>query len=151
MLVDWNAYGETVIRDFLETMRDGLIGYMDSEDRNATGQSKASIQVVNVTGTTGQLIGAEYIQYVFKGRGPGKMPPLNKIVDWCNARGIPRGMAWIIAKNIAESGTKLWQQRRNVFNEIITEEKVDTFIENLARIYTVQLKSGIASMFYTAE
>lgn len=138
-----------VIEDFLRTALEGLLAYMDSEDRNATGKSRRSLQVVNVTDTTGQLVGAEWIQYVFKGRAPGKMPPLNKIVDWCNARGIPRGVAWVIAQNIAESGTKLWQERRNIFDEIITEAMVDQFVKNVSRLYTTKLQTEIASMFYT--
>jgi len=149
-MLEFQTYGETIIRDFLDTMKDELIAYMDSNDRNATGQSKASIQVINVTGSTGQLVGAEWINYVFKGRAPGKMPPLDKIIDWCNARGIPRGVAWVIAKNIADSGTKLWQERRNIFNEVITEEKVNTFIKNLSDIYTARFRTEIISMFYTA-
>lgn len=146
MLNDWNVYGEAIIKDFLTTMRDGLIAYMDSEDRNATGKSKASIQVNNLTGSTGQLVGAQYIEYVFKGRPPGKLPPLNQIIDWCNARGIPRGVAWVIAKNIAESGSKLWQSKRNIFDEIITEEKINKFVDSIAVIYTARLKTEIASI-----
>ncbi len=150
-MFDINVYGETIIRDFLESMRQGLVDYMDTENRNASGKSKASLQVVNVTGSTGQLIGAEYIQYVFKGRGPGKLPPIDKIIDWCNARGIPRGVAWYIAKNIAESGTLLWQQKRNIFDEIISAEEVDKFINSIAVIYTARLKTEITSLFYTAQ
>jgi hypothetical protein len=150
MLNDWNVYGQAIIKDFLDTMKEGLIAYMDSEDRNATGRSKASIQVINLTGSAGQLVGAQYIEYVFKGRPPGKLPPLNKIIDWCNARGIPRGVAWVIAKNIAESGSALWQSKRNIFDEIITEEKVNAFIDSIAVIYTARLKTDIASIFYTA-
>lgn len=150
MLNDLNVYGEAIIKDFLTTMKEGLIEYMDSEDRNATGRSKASLQVINVTGSTGQLVGAEYIQYVFKGRPPGKLPPLNQIIDWCNARGIPRGAAWIIAKNIAESGSKLWQSKRNIFDEVISEEKVDAFVESISKIYTARLKTDIATLFYSA-
>lgn len=149
-MFDFNEYGADIIRDFLETMRAGLVDYMDAEDRNATGKSKASIKVVNVTGSTGQLIGAEYIQFVFKGRGPGKLPPLSKIIDWCNARGIPRAAAWVIAKNIAESGSLLWRQKRNIFDEIITEEKTDAFIESISKLYTARLKTEIISLFYTA-
>lgn len=151
MLEAAEVYGETIIRDFLQTMADGLIAYMDAEDRNASGASKASIKVVNVTGSTGQLVGAEYIQYVFKGRGPGRMPPVNKIADWCNARGIPRSYAWIIARNIAEAGTKLWQSKRNIFDEIISEEKVDAFVKSIAEIYVARLKTEIVSLFYTAQ
>lgn len=149
MLADGQVFGEKIIREFLEGIRAELIAYMDAEDRNASGKSKASLQVVNVTDNMGQLVGAQWIQYVFKGRPPGKMPPLSAIVDWCNARGIPRGYAWVIAQNIAELGTKLYQQKRNIFNEIITEAKIDTFVESFAAIYTARVKSGIASMFYS--
>lgn len=149
-MLDVQTYGETIIRDFLETMKEELIAYMDSNDRNATGQSRASIQVVNVTGSTGQLVGAEWINYVFKGRAPGKMPPLDKIIDWCNARGIPRGVAWVIARNIAELGTKLWRERRNIFNEVITDEKINTFVNSLSAIYSAKLNSEIKELFTAA-
>ena len=149
-MLDFQTYGATIIQDFLETMKLELIAYMDSENRNATGQSKASIQVVNITGSTGQLIGAEWIAFVFKGRGPGKMPPIDKIIDWCNARGIPRNVAWVIARNISESGTKLWREKRNIFNEIITDEKINTFIESISRIYQARLNSDIQELFKAA-
>lgn len=142
---------QQVINEFLEDMRKQLIAYMDAEDRNATGKAKASIQVVNVTETLGQLVGAQYIQYVFKGRPPGKMPPINKIVDWCNARGLPRSYAWGVAKTIAESGTLLYQSGRNIFDEIITEAKIDAFIKSIAVIYTVKLNTEITSLFYPAN
>ena len=149
-MLDFQTYGATIIQDFLETMKLELIAYMDSENRNATGQSKASIQVVNITGSTGQLIGAEWIAFVFKGRGPGKMPPIDKIIDWCNARGIPRNVAWVIARNISEIGTKLWREKRNIFNEIITDEKINTFIESISRIYQARLNSDIQELFKAA-
>lgn len=149
-MLDLQTYGATIISDFLNTMKEELIAYMDSNDRNATGQSKSSIQVVNITGSTGQLIGAEWIAYVFKGRGPGKMPPIDKIIDWVNARGIPRNVAWVIARNIAESGTKLWREKRNIFNEIITEEKINTFVESIAVIYQARLNSDIGNLIKAA-
>lgn len=149
-MLDINVYGSTVIHDFLNTMKEELIAYMDANDRNASGQSRASIQVVNITGSTGQLIGAEWIAFVFKGRAPGKMPPIDKIIDWCNAKGIPRAVAWVIARNIADSGTKLWQQRRNIFNEIITEEKINTFVESLSKIYTARLETELIDLFKAA-
>lgn len=149
-MLDFETYGATIISDFLNTMKEELIAYMDSEDRNATGRSRSSIQVVNITGSTGQLIGAEWIAYVFKGRGPGKMPPIDKIIDWVNARGIPRNVAWVIARNIAESGTKLWREKRNIFNEIITEEKINTFVESIAVIYKARLNSDLQDLFRAA-
>ena len=146
-MLEFETYGATIINDFLNAMKEELIAYMDSNDRNATGRSKASIQVINVTGSTGKLIGAEWISFVFKGRAPGKMPPLDKIIDWCNARGIPRNVAWVIARNIMESGTKLWQSGRNIFNEVITQEKINTFVASIAVIYTARLETDIKQLF----
>ncbi len=150
MLSDTLILGEELIREFLESQREGLISYMDSENRNATGRSKASIKVVNTTQSTGQLIGSQSIEYVFKGRPPGKMPPLSSIIDWCNARGLPRGVAWVVAKTIADSGTKLWQSKRNIFDEIITEEKINAFVNSIAVVYTARLRTEITSLFNIA-
>lgn len=150
MLSETQVLIEPVIREFLEMVKGELIAYMDAEDRNATGKSKASIQVINVTGATGQLVGSEAIEYVFRGRPPGKMPPLIKIIDWCNARGLPRSMAWIIAKRISEAGTRLFQSGRNIFNEIITQEKIDIFTKSIADIYVARVNSDIGSILATA-
>jgi len=143
MLSDAAVYGQAIISDFLNNIRLELIAYMDSNNRNATGKSKNSLQVVNVTGNSGQLIGADWIEFTFKGRGPGKMPPLNAIIDWCVAKGLPRSMAWIIGKRIAESGTKLYREGRNIITETITPERINAFTESLAKIYAAQIESDI--------
>lgn len=145
MLSNTLILGAALINEFLENIKEELISYMDSEDRNATGKSKSSIQVINITNSSGQLVGAEWIEYTFRGRPPGKMPPLNKIIDWCNARGLPRGVAWVVAKRISEAGTKLYQSGRNIFDEIITPEKISAFTESIAKIYTAQLNSDIVN------
>jgi hypothetical protein len=170
-MLEFETYGETIIRDFLDSIKSDLIDYLDGKlfagefasdseytqfaDRNASGASKASIQVVNVTPSMGQIIGASYIEYVFRGRGPGKMPPLDKIVDWCNIRGISRSIAWVIARNIAESGSRLHQALKNqgvnsVLDYIITEERVEKFIVTLSAIYTANLNSDIEQLFKAA-
>jgi len=116
---------------------------MDANNRNASGRSKNSLQVVNVTGDSGQLIGADWIEFTFRGRGPGKMPPLNQIIDWCVAKGLPRSMAWIIGKRISESGTKLYREGRNIITETITPERINALTESISRIYSAQIESDI--------
>lgn len=143
MLSDAAVYGQAILTEFLENIRLELIAYMDANGRNATGKSKESLQVVNVTGDSGQLIGADWIEFTFRGRGPGKMPPLNQIIDWCVAKGLPRSMAWIIGKRIAESGTKLYREGRNILTETITPERINTLVESISRIYVAQIESDI--------
>jgi hypothetical protein len=137
---------QQLVQEFLNGYRDALVAYMNSEDRNASGRTVASIKVVNVSPFGGQVVGASHIEFTFRGRGPGKMPPLSNIIDWCNARGLPRAAAWSIARRIAEIGTKLHRQGRNILNEIITEESITKFTDSLAKIYQARIKSDIETL-----
>ena len=155
MALDGNLYGQDIIEEFLNLIVADIRDYMDGKilankfgPRNATGKSKASIQVNKLTASTGQIVGAEYIEYVLRGRGPGKLPPLSKIVDWCNAKGIPRSRAWTIAKNIAEAGTQLHRDLKamgveSIINLIVTPERIDTFVKSISALYVTGIQSEI--------
>lgn len=137
---------EAVIKEFLTMLQAQFVAYLANNNRNATGQSSASIQVVNITPTTGQLVGSSAIQWVFTGRGPGGFPPLSKIIDWLNARGLPRAMAWAVAKKIATEGTKLYQQggrTNNAFTQILTQDVIDKFSKSIADLMAVEIGSSI--------
>lgn len=141
---------EEVIKEFLILMQSQFVAYLANNNRNATGMSSASIQVVNVTNDGGQLVGSPVIQWVFTGRGPGGFPPLSKIIDWLNARGLPRAMAWPVAKKIAEFGTELHRQGgrdNNAFTQILTQDVIDKFSKSLADILAVELNSDIKGVF----
>lgn len=45
-----------------------------------------------------------YTNFMLYGRGPGRMPPLEPIESWMEAKGLT-GSAWAIRKHIAEFGT----------------------------------------------
>lgn len=47
---------------------------------------------------------ADYGYYVDKGRKPGKMPPVSKILEWTRLKGIPEKAAWPIARSIGKFG-----------------------------------------------
>lgn len=141
---------EEVIKEFLTMLKTAFVVYLANNDRNATEQSSASIQVANITPIGGQLVAASYIQWVFTGRGPGGFPPLSKIIDWLNSRGLPRAMAWPIAKKIAEEGSKLFRQggkNNNAFTEILTQDVIDKFSKSVADIMAVELSSEIKGIF----
>lgn len=71
----------------------------------------------------------DYWIYVENGRGPGKFPPVSKILDWIRCKPVipysdSRGrlpteeqLAFLIARKIAEQGT----EPKNVLAETITE------------------------------
>jgi len=51
-----------------------------------------------------EFIMEEYSNWVDKGRGPGKQPPLNIIQEWANRKGLPAKSAYPIARNIGLFG-----------------------------------------------
>ena len=71
-----------LITEFLKESLEIIAADMDANNRNATGRTKASLEITDVTNTGGKLIGASHIYFTFKGRGPGKLPPLFKIIEW---------------------------------------------------------------------
>lgn len=137
------------INDFLTGIKGELIAYMQAENRNSSGRSAQSLQV-NVSQNVGRLTGAEWIEFVFRGRTPGRQPPIDAIIDWCNSRGLPRGMAWGIAKKIAKQGTELYRQKRNILNEVITEDKISEFAESIIVTFKAQINSEIKTILAAA-
>lgn len=138
------------IKEWLDAAKQMLIDDLDNNDRNATGRTKASLKVANVTDTSGQLLGADHILHTFGGRGPGKMPPISQIIDWCIARRIPRSKAWIIAKNISVAGTKLFRQRAyldNALTRAVASDRIAELAYTLKGMYTVKLESEIKDLF----
>lgn len=141
---------EVLTKEFLTELQEAFVAYLAANDRNATGKSSNSIQVVNVTPAGGQLIGGDWIQWVFTGRGTGGFPPLSAIIDWLNARGLPRGMAWNVAKKIAREGTELYRKggrERNAFTEILTPERIQEFTKNISNLVAAELSSDITNIF----
>lgn len=79
----------------------------------ASGKLQNSIYGV-VTQTGINIFAEDYGIFVEEGRGPGKMPPRNKILEWVESRNLQsinpkykrtKDIAWMIARSIAEKGT----------------------------------------------
>jgi hypothetical protein len=89
----------------------------------ATGQLKAGWDVdfqEVLIGSSIQFVAkivnrAEYAQYGIIGRGPGKLPPMQPIVDWVTAKGSsnPAKDAWRVRVKIAREGTFRWKRNNN--------------------------------------
>lgn len=147
---------EEVIREFLTTAQTELKQYLVANNRNATGRTSDSIQVKDVTFKGGKLVGNSNVFYTFLGRGPGTMPPLSAIADWCTARQIPRSAAWIIAKRIKDAGTRLFREleksgfQNNAISIATRKQLIDEMIAKIATIYrtkfTTDLKSETAKI-----
>ena len=105
----------------------GLKATMKLKDRNATGRTSASLFSEFDSGNMVlNIMGAKQWQYVEQGREPGKQPPLNRIIEWCVARGIPKEAAFPIARKIGQVGAPKDKSKLGVIED--TMKAVEPFI-----------------------
>lgn len=99
------------------------------------------------------LFTPSHIQFARYGRGAGKMPPIEPLVDWVKQKGLVKsnkealGTAWAIAKSISKKGTKNYVKNApNAIEEAIdkyfrpyqdklNEKYIDTLSEELEEKY----------------
>lgn len=89
-----------------DTAKD-LLEKQQDEGRVATGRS-LNMDVVITKPESGELLVADYYEYVLRGRKPGRRPPVDPLIEWARAKGFdnPVSMAWAVAFNIAKFGTE---------------------------------------------
>lgn len=99
------------IVEILKQMKSDIEANIDASGVSATGKSRNSLSVVEYDKGVKLVSSFKYFAVLETGRRPGKMPPVNPIVDWIYARGLQketdaktRGFAFAIAKKIGVEG-----------------------------------------------
>jgi hypothetical protein len=97
---------------FLESLKTDIIHSLQANGKMATGQTAQQITVVS-EGDNARLEVPGYIQLLESGRGPtssnpvqGSPPMIDRIKQWCQAKGIPDSAAWAIKHSIDKNGFK---------------------------------------------
>jgi hypothetical protein len=97
---------------FLELLKTDVINSMQANGKNATGQSAKQF-IITGDGGKVQLQLPGYMQLLETGRGPtspnalaGNPPMIERIRQWCQAKGIPDRAAWAIKKSVDKKGFK---------------------------------------------
>lgn len=149
MIATLEATATELITEFLDEIRLQLLDDLSTKNRNATGRTSASIQLANISKSTGQLVANDNVLFTFQGRAPGNMPPVSALIDWCNARGLPRGVAWAVAKRIAEAGTELFRKGAasdNALQRALSAENIKEFSDAVKTSYTGVIKSDLRTL-----
>jgi hypothetical protein len=101
-----------LMNDFLESLKTDIINSLQAKGKIATGQTAQQIVVTSDNGSA-QLQLPEYIQLLETGRGPtssnptpGNPPMIERIKQWCAAKGIPDQAVWAVKKSIDKKGFK---------------------------------------------
>jgi hypothetical protein len=96
--------------DFLENLKIDVLTSLQSKGGTATGETEQQIKIIN-NGNNIQLQLPAYLLELEKGRGPtsknatpGNPPMIQRIQQWCRAKGIPDKAAWAIKKKIDKVG-----------------------------------------------
>ena len=80
----------------------------------------------------------DYGNFVDKGRGPGKQPPISAIKPWLQIKGIPEKFAFPIARNIGKRGIKA-----TPFFGTTIDSKIGELTNELTIAYTKDLDNYI--------
>jgi len=97
---------------FLESLKTDVINSMQTNGKYATGQTAQQITIEGDSDKM-QLQLPAYMQALENGRAPtgknaatGSPPMIERIKQWCQAKGIPDKAAWAVKKSIDKKGYK---------------------------------------------
>lgn len=98
-----------------------------------------------------ELLTPAHVQFAKYGRGPGKQPPVEPLIDWVKKKGIissgnPKeieGTAWGIAISISKRGTKNWVPNApSAIEEAITHNE-QAYMDKAGDIFAIQISGEI--------
>lgn len=124
---------EQVINKFLNDVAKNIIKQQKERKMRASGKSAASLKVVKDKAGKQHLVGDESFYFQIHGRAPGKMPPIEKMIEYVRVKRL-KASPWALAKSIAKKGTLIWQGKRKGLNiKEAYEPLEEPFIENLTK------------------
>ena len=144
------------VRQILEEYREKIV--LQLKDRISKRELIASRGLINSISaeTTDRSIivsAIDYATYVDEGRGPGKKPPVNKILEWVESKNLTsnndkykkhRDMAWAIANGIAKLGTiERFDYQGGDFIDYVTDNIVASLTEELQEGYLEDLNNEL--------
>lgn len=113
--------------------------------------------IIATEGDSVALYTPDYIQFAKYGRGPGKLPPLDPILDWVKSRGIifdgldEEGTAKAIMYGIGKNGTVRYvPDAPNALEEAIGKN-LSSYVELTNQLLMVTLSDGIYTTKYVPD
>lgn len=129
------------ISELLDDVRKIYVDKQRNQGIRASGKSADSIRK-EAKPLEGALYGAMYFRQQKIGRRPGKFPPIDDILDWIRVKGIQprdsktteRQLAFLFARKIAQSGTDVFQGKREGLDvDDAIEVRLQKFFRDMAK------------------
>lgn len=128
---------------------------------NNTGEAALSLKYRWLSDTRMQIYSDmpgrpfNYIMTLEHGRRPGKMPPVQPILEWVQQRGInppdisQSSLAFLVARKIGREGSLVFRQGGNtgIISEVQQEEWIlENFIRPIEQFFVEQTKQQISQL-----
>ena len=123
---------------------------------NDTGAARDSISC-QVDGNTLKIDGLLRVVVLITGRKAGKFPPIDQIEDWVIRKlGVPieqsRGVAFAIAKKIAEQGTRIYRgEAKGLKIQLILNELNEDIAKMISEEYALSVGNTIYEKYLDAN
>lgn len=147
---------EKILFDEFTSIKEDIISLYDSRGRRASGDFADEMEV-EVDGLTVRLLGAAHTEYTVEGRGPGKFPPIDKIEEWIEEKGVAAtiegeitvsSLAFLIARKIAKEGTEVWKDGGDdLISSVITPQRIENIINKVTVFNVSEFTSRFTDLF----
>ena len=146
---------QATLEQYKEKIVTQLKDRLNQENLVASERLRDSIYGV-VTKTGINIFAEGYATFVEDGRGAGKMPPRDKILEWVEARGLQssnikykrtnrlKDIAWMTAKSIAEKGTiKRYNYQGSKFIDFVSKNIMASLTKDIETSYLKDINDQI--------
>lgn len=144
----------TALQDFFKRLEEGI-----KADAAEKGQKIPTSMRSEVDGTGGKLYAASHLKYLIYGRGPGKFPPPDAMVEWVadNPAALDRAkevykyiteqsLAFLIGRKIAREGTDIYTGKKPGIDLLgIMEKNLPDLFKTLARNEIASIQTSLHS------
>lgn len=135
-----------IVSDGLQGLRQRIIANHEAAGQVASGRTRDSLKV-EMTGEGGILWGRQAFGVLETGRKPGKVPRgfYGIILKWVKDKGIqvgnPKSFAYLVARKIANEGTRLYRsgQKEDIYSTEV-EKTVQDISERIAGIFNTEVE-----------
>ena len=144
-----------ILKIEFEEIRNELIKRHNDLGMKASGRWANSLEV-EITEvqekSIARIYGEKYTEQLVFGRKPGKFPPIKAIEQWIKDKGIKpiednlkvSSLAFLIARKIADDGTKYFQQGgTDLVESVITPKRIQRIIDKVKEINLTVIINGL--------
>jgi hypothetical protein len=142
-----------IISNYFDQVIEGV--RRDSRDKNQKAPINSFRKEVDDEG--GRLFGADYFQYVIFGRGPGKQPPPDKMLEFVKKNPqileaarlrfkyiTEKSLAFLIGRKIGREGTRIFRgEKQGIAWERIIKDPLQELYRDILRTSQVEITNLI--------